>query len=238
MLRPIKNLLLKDAKALDPTIKDLIPAEQWYKIKIHRVSLDRYLKKEGLNLLKEEIETTNSLNLPLPPRWLGKDLQVRYNKEEIAFSSIIITVRNRLIADQIIAKGLYFRGQNHKSERFIEIGPQDIYLNCCEFGHKSHQKCEKKPKCYLCSGNHSFLEHKCAIKGCTAPTGKSCTHIANKCVTCGGAHLAISELCPRRRELVKLAKEQRQKALDLKESRKRIEVVIPHREITISEGDD
>ena len=36
------------------------------------------------------------------------------------FLSIIITVRSKNLSDGIIAKGLFFGGQNHKSKRFIE----------------------------------------------------------------------------------------------------------------------
>jgi hypothetical protein len=68
------------------------------------------LRKEGLSLIKEEIEITTGLELPLPPRWLGKDLEKRYNRDEIAFSSIIITVRSKSLLDRIIAKGLFFSG--------------------------------------------------------------------------------------------------------------------------------
>jgi hypothetical protein len=231
MLEPIKKILLDVVKKFDPTVKDLKQAEQWYKLKIHKIPLNRYLKNEGLSLIKEEIETTTGLELPLPPRWLGKDLEKRYNRDEIAFSSIIITVRSKSLSDRIIAKGLFFGGQNHKSERFIEARPQELCLNCYQFGHNKYQKCENRLKCYLCGGNHSGLEHKCLIKGCTAKTSQICTHIEARCVNCLGTHITTSETCPKKREIIRQEKEKKEKALEQRKNP--IEVVITQpRDIT------
>jgi hypothetical protein len=58
------------------------------------VSLNRYLYSAEINLLKEEIELTIGLDIPNNPQWINeKKAEERFNNEEIAFSSIIITVR-------------------------------------------------------------------------------------------------------------------------------------------------
>jgi hypothetical protein len=58
------------------------------------VSLNRYLYSAEINLLKEEIELITGLDMPNNSQWINeKKAEERFNKEEIAFSSIIITVR-------------------------------------------------------------------------------------------------------------------------------------------------
>jgi hypothetical protein len=58
------------------------------------VSLNRYLHSAEINLLKEEIESTIGLDMPNNPQWINENkAEERFNNKEIAFSSIIITVR-------------------------------------------------------------------------------------------------------------------------------------------------
>ena len=121
-------------------------------------------------------------------------------------------MRSKSLSDRIIAKGLFFRGQNHKSERFIETRPHELCLNCCQFGHnkyQEYQKCKNSPKCYICRGNHSGLEHKCLVKGCTARTSQICPHIEAKCVNYPGTHLTTLGRCPKTREIIRREKEKK-----------------------------
>ena len=68
MLHSVKEEILKAVKKLDFFILFMKAAEQWYPLRIHKVCLQRYLKPAGMDLLKEEIESTTELNLPLKPR--------------------------------------------------------------------------------------------------------------------------------------------------------------------------
>ena len=58
--------------------------------------------------------------MSLIPQWLTNKeaIRERYNNKEINFFTIIITVRNKLEADELMAKGLYFGGYNHKVDRY------------------------------------------------------------------------------------------------------------------------
>jgi hypothetical protein len=60
------------------------------------VSLNRYLHSARINLLKEEIESIIGLDMPNNPQWINENkAEERFNNKEIAFSSIIITVRTK-----------------------------------------------------------------------------------------------------------------------------------------------
>ena len=60
MLIPRYNdALIKVAMQYDNNIIGISQAEEWYKLRVHKVYFKRYFDNpEGLNLAKEEIETT------------------------------------------------------------------------------------------------------------------------------------------------------------------------------------
>jgi hypothetical protein len=64
MLELAKEEILKAVKKLNSSISSFKAAEQWYLVRIHTVSLERYLNSIGMQILKDEIETTNLINLP------------------------------------------------------------------------------------------------------------------------------------------------------------------------------
>jgi hypothetical protein len=68
MLNSAKEEILKAVKKLDASIYSLQAAKQWYLLRIHIVSLERYLNSTGIRVLKDEIESINGLNLPNFPR--------------------------------------------------------------------------------------------------------------------------------------------------------------------------
>jgi hypothetical protein len=234
MLIPrFSNALIKIAIQHDMNIIGLDQAEEWYKLRVHRVQLKRYLDSpNGLKLAREEIEATHGLNMPLAPQWLAnkETIKQRYNDREINFSTIIITVRNKPEADKLMAKGLYFGGHSHTVDRYWETGPEEICPKCLEFGHTSYGGCSRAPKCYICAGDHEAKDHKCPITGCSTLTGRACIHLPIKCIHCKGSHLATSNSCPKKRTAIEEAKRKKEDAKRLKESRKRIQVVIPRKQ--------
>ena len=65
-----KDLLITTARAFDPLVIGVQPTETWIKLKVHGVSLNRYLKPRGLELANKEIKLQNKTQLPYLPRWL------------------------------------------------------------------------------------------------------------------------------------------------------------------------
>ena len=60
------DALIKVAIQYDINITEISQAEEWYKLRVHRVYLARYLNNpEELKLAKEDIEATQGLNIPL-----------------------------------------------------------------------------------------------------------------------------------------------------------------------------
>ena len=228
MLNSTKTAILEAIQEIDPAITSFQAAEQWYTLKIHTISLNRHLNPQGMKALKDDIEATTGLDLPILPRWLNEQRALeRFEKDEIAYSTAVIKVRSKAIADKCIAKGIDFSGKNHKVELFLEARPDIICRKCTQFGHNSYNACQEPPKCAICGGKHEIKDHKCAIKGCTALTGTKCSHIALKCVNCDGPHLANFSYCSKRLEWLDKQRLVKKELYSLQKSRQKIAVMIP-----------
>lgn len=229
MLNSAKEEILKAVKKLDPSISSLQAAEQWYSLRIHKVCLQRYLTLSGMELLKEEIESTNGLNLPQTPRWINQErTEERYQNEEIFYSTVIIKVRSKSIANSLITKGIEFGGRNHPVEPFLETKADTLCSKCSKFGHNGYKYCQNQAKCVFCGENHETKDHKCQLTGCTAQSGTLCIHTPVKCINCNGPHLASSHFCSKKREiLANMRKIRKEDFLKLQESRKKLAVIIP-----------
>jgi hypothetical protein len=153
-------------------------------------------------------------------------MKKRYDNRKIKFFTIIITIHNKLEADKLMAKGLYFGGFSHTVDRYWETGLEEICPRCLEYGHSSYRGCSKALRCYICTGNHEASEHKCPITGYSTLPGKACIHLPVKCIHCKGPHLATSISCPKRKVAIEEAKAKKQAAKHLVNSRKRIQVII------------
>jgi hypothetical protein len=190
-----KDLLITTARAFDPLVVGVQPTETWIKLKVHGVSLNRYLKPRGLELANEEIELQNKTQLPYLPRWLKPKeiLQQGYAQN----SSLVVTIRDRQLANKLLQAGLYFGGKRHLVERYWESGKGEICPKCCKFGH--FEGCSKEEaRCYLCAGPHLAQDHLCPVEGCGNRT--LCRHIPAKCVNCSGRHVTTSIRCPKKWE--------------------------------------
>ena len=70
-----RDIILWAARTVDPAIVNITANETWKRLKIHGVSLERYLGKVnfGLNKLRAEIESENEgIEIPMEMRWLGR----------------------------------------------------------------------------------------------------------------------------------------------------------------------
>jgi hypothetical protein len=104
---------------LDPIVINVEKTEKWRKLRVHRVALDRYISKEGLDVAREEIELMTGEQLPYAPRWIkGETLGERFDSRTIKRSILVLTKKSKQAADAILAKGLSFSGRRHEAERF------------------------------------------------------------------------------------------------------------------------
>lgn len=131
-----RQLALAAAHEVDPTIIDVEKTERWRKLRVHGVTLDRYLKEGGLALAREEIELTG-VPLAYEPHWIKNDtLAERFHTGAIKQSTLVVTVKSKQASDTMLAKGLLFGGKRHEVERFWLPGEGGICTHCCGPDHR------------------------------------------------------------------------------------------------------
>jgi hypothetical protein len=59
-----------------------------------------------------------------------KSVLERFERDEIAYSIVIIKVRSKAIKDRYRVKEIDFNGKNHKVELFLEAKVDTIYSKC------------------------------------------------------------------------------------------------------------
>jgi hypothetical protein len=167
---------------LDPEVAYMDRIEKWCKLRVYGVALDRYMTEGGLELARREIELITGEQLPYIPRWIkGDTLGERYENGTIKRSTLVLTVKSKQAADNIIAKGLSFGGRRHETERFWERGQGGMYMRCC--GRDHFGKCIEEAKCFVCAGNHEGREYECTIES-SSKRSEPCEHYTAKCANC------------------------------------------------------
>ena len=184
-------------------------------MKVDGIPYRNYLGKgtDGLSKLKEEIQSENEgVIIPTQIRWIGsvsghKD---RARNNEKKAGSVVLMVKGRKVAADLIENGFRAAGRRYAAELFEEEGPDSLCSVCCLWGHLA-RKCPTPtaPKCAFCGKGHQTAEHQCKHNGCTAGMGNSCAHIERKCVNCKGNHYASFKGCAEKKKAVDAAKETR-----------------------------
>jgi hypothetical protein len=214
-----KDLVLKAAREADSGIVGVESNETWAKVKIHGVSLERYMTEtgpEGLQILREEIEAENpGVVIPTAPHWVGSVNRImeRWGQGEIRGSTVIFAIQDKRIAERLLATGLRAAGLCYKVERYAIEGPDAICANCSGWGHIA-EKCDAPARCMYCAEDHPASQHHCLIPTCTEPKGPGhlCKYNKEKCANCGGKHVAQSGKCADKQRAILAARDQRNKA--------------------------
>lgn len=155
-----KDTVIRAARTMDPTIVDITANETWRRVKIHGVSLSRYLGKgtHGLDKLRQEIEAENEgVEISMQMRWLGRvpTIKERVAREGIRGSSVTFVVHGQPMADRIIKSGIRVLGRQYQVEAFIEARPDTICGACSGWGHGEHNCAFSSiPRCALCAEQH------------------------------------------------------------------------------------
>ena len=205
MLLPQRsNLLIRAAKTVDETVTGVEVLEQWHRLKVHGMSLERYLGSGNMELLKREVESSTGISLKTILRWLISEDRLREQQENNnkRGSAIVITVSNETEAKRIIANGLRFGGAVKKVEKYWDAGPGSVCMKCCGIGHERQDNCGNRPeKCIMCVGAHTASDHQCGVDRCKMGKGKLCVHVMARCANCQGNHQANSARCPSRQNV-------------------------------------
>lgn len=64
------NLLIRAAKTVDGAVVGVEVLEQWQRVKVQGMSLERYLGPGKIELLRREVESSIGIPLKTMPRWL------------------------------------------------------------------------------------------------------------------------------------------------------------------------
>ncbi len=170
MLLQQATLLIRAAKTIDDAVGGVEVLEQWQRLKVYRMSLERYLGPGKMELLKREVESSTGIALKTMPRWLINEERLKEQQElnNKHGSAIVITVSSESEAKQLAASGLRFGGTIKKVEKYWDTGLGSVCLRCCGIGHERQNSCGDRPeKCTMCAGAHSASEHRCGVKGCS-----------------------------------------------------------------------
>jgi hypothetical protein len=215
MLIRYREIVIKPARKVDAGIVDIETNELWERVKMHGVNFDRYLGKKtggGLEKLRQELQAENEgVVVPFAISWIGgpKDVQKKKGDGKKA-SSVVFAVKGSKMAEKVLKGGLRAAGVKYDVEKFMTAGPDSFCGVCSRWGHVE-AKCGalKMPACMLCAGQHLTKDHKCNVVGCKANAGQNCTHTVDKCVNCKGNHIAKANVCVKKQEAIKTAREER-----------------------------
>ena len=215
MLIKYREIVIKAARKVDTGIVDIETNEIWERVKMHGINFDRYLGKKtggGLEKLRQELQAENEgVVLPFAISWIGgpKDGQKKKAEGKKA-SSVVFAVKRSKMAEKVLKGGLRAAGVKYDVERFMTAGPDSFCRVCSRWGHVE-AKCGalKMPACMLCAGRHLTKDHKCNVVGCKANAGQNCSHKVDKCVNCKGNHIAKANVCVKKKEAIKTAREER-----------------------------
>ena len=198
LLKTRSNPLIRAAKPVDPAVIGVEALERWHRLKVHGMSLERYLGDGKMELFRREIESSTGIRLKSTPRWLIPESRLRERQESgnNRGSAIVITVANVSDVVYLCAKSLRFGGALKVVEKYWKAGPGSVCPICCGIGHDRPGNCgDRLVKCILCAGPHKLEEHKCGVSDCRAGRGKMCVHITATCRNCQGSHQANSTKC-------------------------------------------
>ena len=187
-----RDLVLKAAQVANSCVTDLVPQQKWRWIRIHDISLTRYMggaRDGGLRKLREELEAENSgVQIPAEIRWLG-GTKVRARFKALADKdgspSVVAAVLGEATFGRLCKSGVRLFGRRYKVDAIEEAWRPDAFCSrCSEWEHIAPHCLAAAPGCALCAKDHLTADHQCLIEGCRVGKGHPCPHGAAKCANC------------------------------------------------------
>ena len=159
--------------------------KKWHKIVLYELPTATFQNKEGLKLLKDEVELFNKeLKLVTEPVWLSTE----ENRQHKMHSSAVIAFATQEEAQKALRTRIIVAGMSVRTAEFTDNKPYDQCQKCQGFGH-TYQKCINKTKCQICAGNHHTRTHTCHM----CKNGQQeCKYTMLKCANCKETHKANS----------------------------------------------
>ena len=202
-----RDMVLKAARTADTSISDIRPSQRRKWIRIHNLSLHRYMRKGGLSQLREELGAENGgVDIPAEVRWLGgTKVRTRYQETQGGTSSVVAAVLGEAVFNRLCRSGARLFGRRYEVDAYEETRPDAFCSRCCGWGHiapHSSPSC----RCAVCAKDHATNDHRCPVDGCKAGKGRPCPHGTTKCANCGGPHGSRADACTAKRSARQLAR--------------------------------
>ena len=120
LVKDHSNMLIRDAKSADEKVIGIEALERWQRLKMHGMSLARYLGEGKMELLRREIGSSTGIQLKTLPRWLINEtrLEERLESGSGRGLAVVITVGNSIEASKLCSKGLRFGGALKVVEKY------------------------------------------------------------------------------------------------------------------------
>lgn len=81
LISRLSNVLIRAAKTVNAAIIGVEILEHWQRLKVHGMSLERYLGEKKMELLKREVEPLTRIQLSALLRWLLNEDRLREQQE-------------------------------------------------------------------------------------------------------------------------------------------------------------
>ena len=119
------NILIRATKSVDERVIGVEALERRERLKVHGMSLSRYLGEGKMKILCREIESSTEIQLKTLPRLLINETQLEERLESVngRRSAIVIALGNSVEASKLYFKGLRFGGALEVVEKYWEAVP-------------------------------------------------------------------------------------------------------------------
>ena len=151
------NIIIRTAKAVDAGVIGVEALERWQRLKVHGMSLARYLGEGKMEVLCREIESSTGIQLKTVPCWLISESQLEKRLESGTGrgSAIVITVGTSEEASKLCSRRLRFGGALKVVKKYWEVGPSLVCLSCASVGHDRLEEYKDQAiQCVICAGAH------------------------------------------------------------------------------------
>lgn len=157
------NIIIRAAKAIDGGMIRVEALERWERLKVHGMSLARYLGERKMEILCQEIESSMGIQLKTVPCWLisvGR-LEERLKSGTRRRSAIVSTMGTSEEAAKLCSKRLRFGGAVKVVEKYWEAGPRLVCMSYVGVRHDCLGKCkERSVQCVIFADTHKAEDHK------------------------------------------------------------------------------
>ena len=202
-----RDTVLKAARTIESSISDIVPQQKWKWIRIHNISLVRYMgeKEGGLWKLREELEAENSgVSIPADIRWLGgAKVRARFQKYRCGSSSVVAAVLGEATFGRLCKSGIRLLGGRYEVDTY---GEARLDTFCSAWGHVAPHCRTAEPKCSICAKDHTMVDHQCPVEGRRVGRGRPRPHGEAKCANFGGPRWARADVCAAKSEARQLAR--------------------------------